>query len=270
MRKIHLLSRALLLNAMNSTLSVIFILLVSGPLMAQVPVVLPQAHAHNDYLHRHPLKDALHFGFCSVEADVHLSGGNLYLGHIAPQKTPNKTLQAAYLDPLYQLIRKNGGSVYPGYTGVFYLMIDVKSDPVATYNALSKAMTAYPEFANNPHFVIFLSGKRPIPEMLADSARTLAVDGRPSDLGKGYDPSFMPVISDNYKNYFKWNGTGLMPTKEFKELQAMTAAAHAEGKKFRLWAIPDRPEAWKALQDAGVDLINTDRLAALSAFMRKN
>ena len=36
-----------------------------------------------------------------------------------------------------------------------------------------------------------------------------------------------------------------------------------------LWAIPDRPEAWAALLDEGVDLINTDDLAGLGKFLRE-
>ena len=38
-----------------------------------LPVV--PGHAHNDYLHDHPLVDALHYGFRSVEADIHLRDG---------------------------------------------------------------------------------------------------------------------------------------------------------------------------------------------------
>jgi hypothetical protein len=36
---------------------------------------LSQAHAHNDYLHKNPLFDALNNGFISVEVDVHLFRG---------------------------------------------------------------------------------------------------------------------------------------------------------------------------------------------------
>jgi len=42
---------------------------------------LSQAHAHNDYLHKNPLFDALDNGFTSVEVDVHLLRGNLYVAH---------------------------------------------------------------------------------------------------------------------------------------------------------------------------------------------
>ena len=44
------------------------------------PVVQPRAHAHNDYEHARPLLDALAFGFCSVDADIWLVGGELPVG----------------------------------------------------------------------------------------------------------------------------------------------------------------------------------------------
>lgn len=45
-------------------------------------VAWPQAHAHNDYRHEQPLREALACGFTSVEADVHLVDGELYLGQL--------------------------------------------------------------------------------------------------------------------------------------------------------------------------------------------
>ena len=42
---------------------------------------LERAHAHNDYEHERPLLDALDHGFCSVEADIVLSEGELLVAH---------------------------------------------------------------------------------------------------------------------------------------------------------------------------------------------
>jgi hypothetical protein len=35
----------------------------------------------------------------------------------------------------------------------------------------------------------------------------------------------------------------------------------------RLWGTPDAPAMWKELRDAGVDLINTDKLPELRSFL---
>ena len=53
--------------------------LAAGPPALVTP--LRHAHAHNDYAHRRPLWDALDRGFCSVEADIFLSRGELLVGH---------------------------------------------------------------------------------------------------------------------------------------------------------------------------------------------
>jgi len=37
-----------------------------------------------------------------------------------------------------------------------------------------------------------------------------------------------------------------------------------------LWAIPDTEMAWKVLLDTGVDLINTDHLPELNAYLTRS
>ena len=75
---------------------------------------LPHAHAHNDYEHPHPLLDALERGFCSVEADVHLVDGELFVAHDANAIKPDRTLRKLYLEPLLDRVRAHGGRAYEG------------------------------------------------------------------------------------------------------------------------------------------------------------
>ncbi len=63
-------------------------------------VLLPQAHAHNDYQHARPLKDALEHGFCSVEADVFPVRDQLLVGHSVLELRRARTLTDLYLKPL--------------------------------------------------------------------------------------------------------------------------------------------------------------------------
>jgi hypothetical protein len=253
----------------SSLICLFWILLVSTSGLCQPAATpLPNAHAHNDYLHRHPLTDALKQGFTSVEADVFLRKNELYLGHIRPRRSKNRTLSRRYLEPLHRLLEQNGGKIYPGYEGVFYLMIDFKTEGDSTYAALKTQLKAFPLFQNNPHFQIFISGRRPKATILAETHPLAALDGIPSDLGKGISPAVMPVISDRFHAIFKWDGKDSMPENELKQLQDLANRAHAEGKKLRLWGIPDQANCWKILLAAGVDLINTDHLKKFAAFMR--
>src|SRR3954468_10159458 len=72
---------------------------------------LPNAHAHNDYLHSRPLFDALDHGFTSVEADVFPVNGELLVAHVHSAAKPERTLDKLYLAPLAERIEHNHGSV---------------------------------------------------------------------------------------------------------------------------------------------------------------
>src|SRR6201986_2422729 len=101
------------------------------------PAVVPlrHAHAHNDYEHPRPLFDALDNGFCSVEADIFLTPDGLLVGHTQKDLKPGRTLEALYLEPLRELVKANGGRVYPGGPTIF-LLIDVKTNAKETCAAL--------------------------------------------------------------------------------------------------------------------------------------
>ena len=119
-----------------------FILLINISCLAQIKV-LENAHAHNDYEHIHPLFDALSYGFNSVEADVHLLKGELYVSHDQPDIKSAKTLEQLYLQPIDSLIRINTGCVYKNHKHPFYLMIDFKTEGEDTYNKLKSILHKY-------------------------------------------------------------------------------------------------------------------------------
>src|SRR5437899_1491223 len=115
--------------------------LVALGLQAQ-PKPLTKVHAHNDYLHTHPLFDALDHGFCSVEADIHLVDGQLLVAHTRSEIKPGRSLQTLYLDPLRERSLKNGGCVYPHGPEVT-LLIDIKSSWQTTYPVLREILKQY-------------------------------------------------------------------------------------------------------------------------------
>ena len=58
-----------------------------------------------------------------------------------------------------------------------------------------------------------------------------------------------------------------MPEGERTKLKEFVAKAHKHGRLVRFWATPEKPEFWKELRAAEVDLINTDKLAELKQFL---
>jgi hypothetical protein len=228
------------------------------------------AHAHNDYEHARPLFDALENGFNSVEADVHLFKNQLLVGHDGVGEG-SPSLEKLYLAPLDRLLRQNG-KIFPSSTRPFYLMIDIKTDGEKAYRALQVLLRRYPSLWCNENLCpvkIFLSGNRPIDIILKEDYAGLALDGRPDDIGESFQSQVMPVISDTYSNWCSWPATSPAKAEDLSRIRDLAAQVHAEGKLFRLWGTPDNEFAWQALLDAGVDLINTDKLKELNTFLTK-
>ncbi len=239
------------------------------------PAPLPRAHSHNDYEQSRPLLDALEQGFCSVEADVHLVEDRLLVAHDRWQVRPERTLEALYLEPLQERVAWHGGRVHPrGPT--FWLLIDFKSDGPATWRALQPVLdryrsmlsVIYPDRTETNAVTVVISGNVPRAELTAAAPRLAAVDGRPADLDTNPSPHLVPWVSENWGRLLTWRGRGTLPNAERLRLRDYVARAHAQGRRVRFWAAPDLEAAWRVQYEAGVDLINTDRLAALAEFLR--
>ncbi|NES04493.1 MAG: DUF839 domain-containing protein [Okeania sp. SIO2F4] len=255
---------------------------------------VPFTHAHNDYEHDFPLFDALSYGFISVESDIWLypdDNENLRVAHdpvLDPTTLP--TLEELYLDPLQDLKEEfDNGGVYADGTPLT-LLIDIKSEGLSTYQRLHEVLTEYQaespglfttytqdEMGNytvTPGAVTpIISGDRPREFMESQEVRYAGYDGRKSDIGTDADPGFMPLISDNWNNFFSgdlaWDGTGTIPEDTEAELNRIVSEVQGEDKIFRFWNLPqDAPSVWGPLFEAEIDLINTDDLAGLSTFIQ--
>jgi glycerophosphoryl diester phosphodiesterase len=64
-----------------------------------------------------------------------------------------------------------------------------------------------------------------------------------------------------------WDGTGQVPATVSSRLRGLVRAAHRGGRRLRLYEVPERTAAWSAALAAGVDLVSTDRLTEMRAFL---
>jgi hypothetical protein len=255
------------------------IILMAAALAQSDVIALPQAHAHNDYLHDRPLLDALAYGFTSVEADIFLVGEELCVAHDAPEIRPERTLQRLYLDPLRERAKANDGRIYRDHAR-FLLLIDIKSAAEPTYRRLHEVLAEYrdlitsfgPNGRTDRAVLAVISGNRPFEWMRSQPVRYAGYDGRLTDLESDTLAELVPMISDHWGRNFTWRGDGPMPDPERQKLREIVGAAHAKGRLVRFWATPDarsdaRQMLWKQLLASGVDLINTDDLEGLQAFL---
>ncbi len=179
-----------------------------------------------------------------------------------------------YLEPLAAIIEENNGVVLPESELPFYLVIDVKTEAESTFERLSEVILPYHEYFTRLEggewiegpIRLLISGNRP--QLDADATDRIAfIDGRIPDIGAGYPADLYPVISDNWNNYFSWDGSGEMPDEEREQLTNFVNQVHAEGKIIRFWATPDLESVWEVLHEAGVDIINVDDLEGKRNFL---
>lgn len=232
--------------------------------------MLKHGHAHNDYTHNRPLKDALENGFTSIEVDVFLHKGELKVSHLPLILNSKKTLEQLYLSPLFQLTDSGSKNVFAASEVPLTLMVDFKTEPENTYRALLQVLDKYRSMLavyehdtlkNKGIVSLLISGRSPVRQLAEESVRLAE-----ADVPLVYYDSLTSFVvqrySDNWTKHFTWNGKGEMPVHQLTHLRQMIQLAHSRKKAIRFYHIPDKPSVWKLLLDEDVDYINTDKLAA--------
>jgi len=207
------------------------------------------------------------------------------VAHDRKDLKPDRTLKSLYLEPLAERVRNRVG-IFADPKARLMLLVDVKGQGPQVYERLKTELAPYAPMLTRFRdsgvvtgaVTVVLSGDRAWDLARADRDRWCALDGRMSDLtnasptgvtGSSTPPaSLVPLVSESWRTLFRWDGDGEMSASDSARLKGLVSQAHAQGRKIRFWALPDRPEAWKLCRDAGVDLINTDKIPALSAFLR--
>ncbi|MGB3151072.1 MAG: alkaline phosphatase [Maribacter sp.] len=212
-------------------------------------------HSHNDYYQDVPFWKAFSSGTSSIEADVFLIGDSLYVAHSGQEIDSARTLEKLYLEPLQKL--KEIGLEIPKN---LQLLIDIKSEPYTTLNAIIRTLEKYPELINNDRFSFVISGNRPrlseyvnYPDFIFFDYQSLDVVTDLSIIKK------IALVSLSYNNFSSWNGKGRLTAEDLEKVTATIKKAKSFGKPFRFWATPDSKTAWKAFAHLGVDFINTDK-----------
>ena len=114
---------------------------------------------------------------------------------------------------------------------------------------------------------VVITGNRPRATLAAQAVRYAACDGLWADVASDISPQLIPIVSEQWTVHFKWRGRGEMAAEDKQKLADILRQAHGHHRLMRFWDAPDQPVAWQALYDAGVDLINTDDLPGLRAFL---
>lgn len=225
--------------------------------------------AHNDYEKPIPFEVAYKANVGFIEADVFLRDENLFVAHESKQIQIDKTLETLYLNPLNKLIEKNGGYAYADKDQSLTLMIDLKTEGVATVNALIVKLKNYPRLLECKTLLITLSGNMPAPALWSNYPDYIHFDGRPGIIYTPEQQTRIRLVSDSFINYSTWNGKEALKKSDEEKIINVIETAHAINKPFRFWAIPDFPESWIKLMELDVDILNTDDVAGLATFLKE-
>ena len=205
-------------------------------------------HSHNDYAQARPFWGAWEAGAASIEADIWLVEGALYVGHDRKDITEDRMLLGMYLDlksegerslqTLVALIESNG--LVPCF--------DRAANPLAVCLTITTGSDIPAgHWDRYPDWVGF--------------------DGRPDwELTAG-QLERVSLVSQSYGKYSDWTGFGRMSTEEQDRIEKVAAQVHAEGKRFRLWGFPDTKRGWEMAVGLGIDYINTDQPARAAAWL---
>lgn len=236
-----------------------------------VPAFAQKIHAHNDYAQSRPFQAAYEQRADYIEADVWLQDGRLVVSHDKPQANA-PTLDSLYLKPIVRLFEQYKDRPSPDRNYTFGLVIDVKDDQATTLpkliSLLQENLVCFNRAANPKAVQVIISGNRPKIDTYLDYPLLIQFDGRPNELYDQETLARVALISDSFRGYSRWDGTGDMPDVDREKLKRVIKRAHNDGKPIRFWAIPDTPNAWKQLKKIGVDVINTDKVAEAVQAMR--
>ncbi|RMZ84010.1 hypothetical protein DV737_g1404, partial [Chaetothyriales sp. CBS 132003] len=259
-------------------------------------VVPKQIHSHNDYWRDVPFYEALSVGAISVEADVWLINGTLYVGHSLSALTTARTFHSLYIGPILDTLQrqnpttkfvsagtKNG--VFDGFSGqTLYLFVDVKTDGATTWPEVIKALQPLRDAGYLTSFdgtsvssgaiTVVGTGNTPLDQIEGVAPRDYFFDANLAELTttqSGLNSTISPIASVQFSAYIgSINGT-TFSDEQIATVREYLAEASARGIGGRFWDTPAWPiskrnAVWATLLEEGVALLNADNLYEAAGF----
>ena len=253
--------------------SILLIWLAALGLQLSAQQIIESGHSHNDYMHEHPLTDALSYGYKSIEIDVWLHDGKLIVSHEGVGLDSKKGIEELYIKPIQERVKTNGGWVYAGDTTPTIFMVEFKSEPEAAYIKLKELIEKYKELfcdrmGRGGPVKLLITGHRPWKSLLKGMELYITADGAISQSADAVPASIIERVSDPYRSHFHWRGKGLMPKAQKARLDSLVKTAHDHDRQIRFYACPENENIWRTLLEAGVDWINVDDLRRFATFYK--
>jgi glycerophosphoryl diester phosphodiesterase len=249
------------------SLVLIAVILSCNAICKAQQIVLPNAHSHNDYAQAVPFYHAYNSGFGSIEADVFLVNGKLLVAHDEKNLQADRTLKKMYLDPIKKALKKDTSRQLT-------LLIDIKKNNAPVLVELIEELKPLKKLCkgdDNPkgRLLILISGERPLPALFKTYPPYIYFDEDLRAIYSADDLTRVGQISLRYSKYAKWTGAGAIPIADEAKLKHIIDSVHTMGKPIRFWDAPDNSAGWAELKKLHADMLGTDRIDELSAFLKQ-
>jgi glycerophosphoryl diester phosphodiesterase len=219
-------------------------------------------HSHNDYEQTKPFYQAYELGFDSIEADLFLKEGELYVAHESENILSQNTFRKLYLEPLLLKIKENDGFAYKNKQKL-QLLIDLKSNGREILMVLFEQLKPHKRALKNIKIVI--SGDMPKPEEFKNYDEIFFFDGRSNSNYSAKAWKRVGLVSASFKDFGEsWDGINPLDDKTADKINTFVESIHAKQREVRLWATPNTTLAFETLQRLDLDYIGTDDLVLLS------
>ncbi|EAS31129.1 uncharacterized protein CIMG_06608 [Coccidioides immitis RS] len=257
-------------------------------------------HSHNDYWRDRPVYSAIAAGCVSIEADVWLINGTLYVGHHRSSLAETRTLKSLYIDQIVQILKRQNpqNKFVPSSTrnGVFdtnpaqtlYLFIDIKTDGVETWKQVSKDLQPLRDLGYltkvkngikiSAPVTVIGTGNTPLNLITELENRDYFYDAPLAELDQPELDNISSLISPIASTSFEAAVGATNQDKEdpltsaqLETIRAQIKKAKSKGIGARYWQTPGWPirrrnEIWRVLLKEGVALLNVDDLDAVKEY----
>lgn len=243
---------------------ILSIAFISSVLMANAQSKTYTIHSHNDYHQSTPFWTAFSNGAQSIEVDLVLEKGGLYVAHEAKTIQENRTIESLYLAPLEQAV-----SLKMGDSRGLRFLIDLKSDAKKSMALLLPVLSKYEKLIEEQGITFVISGNKPDMKTFSSYPDYVKLDHQSlAPLSDHHLWERVEMVSLNFKDYSVWNGKGRIVEEEKQKLQEVIDLVHSQGKPIRFWGTPDGKTAFKAFYDMGIDVINTDNPYLANTYLK--
>ena len=230
---------------------------------------IDKAISKDDYKRKQPLIEALNTGLAGVSIKIKV-------GKDGSLKCGNKDFEDLYLKPLQARISENNGWVYAGRPDEFYLIVEVDGDSLLALKGLQKIiennniiLSSITDGKRQKRPIkLVLSGDIPRTQMLNESNRFYTLCESIQKIDTRFDGNSISISAMNFDKLFNWDGTQNMPNMQYHTFISYLKNARKAGRSTLITDIPDNPNAWGIMLEAGADFLEIEDFEAFVVFWK--